>query len=234
MARITRKELKSDKFALEVEHTVTFFEEHQQEIIRYGIAAAVVVALIIGYVFYSRHQHTVREEALAHAIQVQEAPVGGMSANGGLTFPTQQAKDQETTRIFTQITKDYSGTSEAEVARYYLGAILADEGKLAEAEKDFQEAAQKGDANYASLAKLSLSQIYLTDGRTAQAESTLRDLMAHPTVFVSKDQATIALARILLVTGKADEARKLLDPLRNNPGPVGQVAMNIYGELPQK
>ena len=36
MSRITRKELKTDKFALEIGHTVTFFEEHRQEIIRYG------------------------------------------------------------------------------------------------------------------------------------------------------------------------------------------------------
>ena len=37
MSRITRKELKTDKFALEVEHTVSLFEQHRQEIIRYGI-----------------------------------------------------------------------------------------------------------------------------------------------------------------------------------------------------
>ena len=42
MARITRKELKTDKFALEVEHTVNFFEEHQKEIIRYGASPRVV------------------------------------------------------------------------------------------------------------------------------------------------------------------------------------------------
>jgi hypothetical protein len=36
VARITRKELKSDKFALEIGHTVTFFEDHQKVLIRYG------------------------------------------------------------------------------------------------------------------------------------------------------------------------------------------------------
>ena len=76
MARITRKELKTDKFALEVEHTVTFFEEHQKEIIRYGAIALAVIVLIIGYSMYARRQHSKREEALARAIQVQEAPVG--------------------------------------------------------------------------------------------------------------------------------------------------------------
>ena len=47
MARITRKELKTDKFALEVGHTVDFFEEHHTEIVRYGAAALVVIAIVV-------------------------------------------------------------------------------------------------------------------------------------------------------------------------------------------
>ena len=65
MARITRKELKTDKFALDVGLTVTFFEDHRKEITRYGAVALVVVLLIIGYSIYSRRQHGVRQDALA-------------------------------------------------------------------------------------------------------------------------------------------------------------------------
>ena len=49
--------------------------------------------------------------------------------------------------------------------------------------------ADKADEKYASLAKLSLAQIYFADGRDDQGEAMLRDLMAHPTPFVSKEQA---------------------------------------------
>ncbi len=231
MARITRKELKQDKFALEVEHTAEFFEEHKAEIYRYGTAGVVVLLLIFGYFWYSRSQKANREQALSKAIQVQEAPVTAANANGGLTFPTQQAKDQEATRVFTDLKNKYPGSTEGEIAEYYLGAVLSDEGKLAEAEKSFQEVAQKGNEKYASLAKLSLAQIYFADGRAAQGESMLRDLMAHPTIFVSKEQAQITLARYLIPRNPA-EARKLLDPLRTTGGSVGQVAISLYGELP--
>ncbi len=112
MSRITRKELKTDKFALEVEHTVSLFEEHRQEVIRYGGIAAVVVALIVGYTIYSRSQHAVREQALAHAIEVQEAPVG-QSGSGGMSFPTQEAKDAEATKVFGDLKNKYSGSAEA-------------------------------------------------------------------------------------------------------------------------
>src|ERR1039458_3879102 len=84
------------------------------------------------------------------------------------------------------------------------------------------QTSQHGTANFASLAKLSLAQIYFSDGRDAQGEATLRDLIEHPTTLVSKDQATITLARYLILKRPAD-ARKLLDPLKIVGGPVGQL-----------
>jgi hypothetical protein len=230
VARITRKELKTDKFALEVEHTVTFFDEHRQELVRYGGIALGVAVLIAGYLIYAGREHVAREAALAHAIEVQEAGVGGVSATGGLSFPTQDAKDKEAIKVFSDLKNKYSGSMEGEVAQYYLGSILADQGNLAQAEKSFQEAAEKGDARYASLAKLSLAQIYFSDGRDTQGEGMLRDLIAHPTVFVSSEQATITLARYL-ANKKPAEARKLLEPLRSQPGSVGQIALTILGEM---
>jgi predicted negative regulator of RcsB-dependent stress response len=231
VARITRKELKTDKFALEVEHTVNFFDEHRQEIIRYGGIVLAVAVLIFGYVIYSRHQHTVREEALARAIAVQEAPVGPPNPGVNLNFPTQDAKDQVALKTFAELQAKYSGSEEGYIAEYYLAAIKADQGKLAEAETQFKTVADKADSKYASLAKLSLAQLYFGDGRPDQGESVLRDLMAHPTIYVSKEQATLTLAR-LLATKKPAEARKLLEPLRSVKGAVGQSALTLLGELP--
>jgi predicted negative regulator of RcsB-dependent stress response len=230
VSRITRKELKTDKFALEVEHGLTFFEEHKAEVGKYAGIAAAVIVLILGYTIYQRREHGVREQALAAAIRIQEAPVG-ISGNGGMAFPSQEAKDQESIRVFSDLQAKYSGSTEGEIAQYYLGSIKADQGKLAEAEKLYQEVAQKGDEKYASLAKFALAQIYFSDGRADQGEKMLRDLIANPTVFVSADQAAISLARSI-GQKKPAEARKLLDPLRNKPGSVGQVALTTLGELP--
>jgi predicted negative regulator of RcsB-dependent stress response len=230
VARITRKELKTDKFALEVEHTVNFFEEHQKELLRYGTLAVVVVLLIVGFAMYRRNQHAAREAALAEAIRVQEAPVG-QSASGGLSFPSEDAKNQASLKAFSDLAIKYSGSDEGEIAQYYMGSVKADQGKLAEAEKLFLDVSQKGDDKYASLARLSLAQIYFADGRDAQGEKALRDLIASPTIFVSKDQATLVLARYLVLK-KPAEARKLLDPLRSQPGAVSQAALTLIGELP--
>jgi predicted negative regulator of RcsB-dependent stress response len=233
VARITRKELKTDKFALEVEQTVTFFEEHRQDIIRYGGIALAIVVLVIGYSLYSSRQHAKRQDALFRAIQIQEAPVGPPQPGVNRNFPTQEVKDQTALAAFTTLQATYPGTTEGEIAEYYVGAIKADQGKLADAEKNFKNVADKADDKYASLAKLSLAQIYFGDGRDSQGEAMLRDLMAHPTPFVSKEQAAIILARYLTPKNPA-EARKLLDPLRSQPGAVGQAAITAYAELPQQ
>jgi predicted negative regulator of RcsB-dependent stress response len=230
VSRITRKELKTDKFALEVGHGLTFFEEHRSQIGKYAAIAVGVVVLILGYNIYSRKEHAAREQALAAAIRVQEAVVG-ISGNGGLAFPTQEAKDQEAIRVFSDLQSKYSGSAEGQVAQYYLASIKADQGKLAEAEKLYLDVSQKADEKYASLAKFALAQIYFSDGRADSGEKLLRELIANPTVFVSADQATLTLARAI-GQKKPAEARKLLDPLRNQQGPVGQLALTTLSELP--
>jgi predicted negative regulator of RcsB-dependent stress response len=233
VSRITRKELKTDKFALEVEHGISFFEHHRNEATKYGAIGIGAIALIFGYTYYYLPvQHNARQDSLAAAIRVQEAPVG-QSGNGGLAYPTQEAKDQESIRVFSELHNKYSGSAEGEIAQYYLGSIKADQGKLAEAEKLFQEVERKSDEKYASLAQLSLAQIFFADGRSDQGEKVLRDLIAKPTVFVSSEQATILLARFL-AQKKPAEARKLLDPLRTRQGNVGQVALSLLAEIPQQ
>jgi len=229
-SRITRKELKTDKFALEVGQTVDFVTEHRRQLILWGSIAAAVIVIVVGVYLYMRHEHTMREQALGDAIQMQEAPVTAPNASGRLSFPTEEAKQSVVTKAFTDIATKYAGSSEGAVAKYYLGSIAADQGKMADAEKWFKEAANEGDTNYASLARFSLAQVYFAEGRPADAEKSLRDLMAHPTVFVSKEQATIALAKGIAPT-KLAEALKLLEPLRTGGGPVAQNAITVIGEL---
>jgi predicted negative regulator of RcsB-dependent stress response len=222
--------LKTDKFALEVEHTVDFVAEHQRQLILYGSIAVAVALVAVSVFFFMRHQHTVREQALGEAIQIQEAPVGPPNPGAALTFPTEEAKRAAATKAFNDLASKYPRSDEAAIAKYYLGAMAADQGKMTDAEKLFQAAAATGDKNYASLARFSLAQVYFAEGRTADAEKILRDLMAHPTLFVSKEQATIALAKGIAPTKRA-EALKMLEPLRTMAGTVSQVAINAVAEL---
>src|SRR5262249_10255079 len=160
----------------------------RKELVRYGGIALAVLGLIVGYSVYSRHEHSVKEAELAKAIQVQEAPVGPPTPGTNLNFPTEGSKSQVALQTFRTLAAKYPGSDEGVIAQYYVGAILADQGKLAEAEKSFKEAADRGSEKYASNAKLSLAQIYFADGRDQEGERVLRELISNPTLFVSKEQ----------------------------------------------
>ena len=155
--RITRKELKSDKFAVEVEHTVDFVTGHRRDFVRYGSIAAAVALIGVGIYFYLHHEHKVREQALADAIEIQEAPIGPANPAAPFNFPTEAAKRDAAVKAFSAMASKYSGSDEAALAKYYMGATAADQGNLADAAKLFQEAGQTGSKDYASLARLSLA-----------------------------------------------------------------------------
>ena len=129
-----------------------------------------------------------------------------------------------------EVANKYSGKEEGRIAQYFLGLYHADKGNLAEAEKQLKPVAESGKDAYASQAKLSLAQIYDSMGRQADAEKLLRSLIDDPTILVSKEQATIALAKVLAKKNPA-EARKLLEPLRAERGPVSRAALTALGEM---
>lgn len=231
MDRITRKELKTDKFALEIGHTVEFFETHRGLVLRYGAIALALILAVVAYYFYTRNQGAQRQRELHAAMQIQDAGIGPPSDNPLIpVFPTPEERAKAATKAFTDLATRYPAKDEAWISRYYLGMIAFDQGKVTEAQKILKEVAESGSANYASLAKLSLASLYAATGRLPEAERLLRSVIDKPTLFVSKEQAAIALAR-LLAKSKPEEARKLLDPLRTERSAVSRAAITALAEL---
>ncbi len=230
----TRKELlKQDKFKEEASNIFDWISEHRKETVRYGGIALAVIVLVAGFFYFRASQASAREQFLADAIALTNTPVGQPATPGGASFPTQSARDAAVKKAFTSLASDYSGSEEAYVAEYYLGSLALDSGNVDEARRRFQDAADHGNANYASLAKLALAQLDFAQNRTGEAETILKDLMAHPTDLVSKAQATYTYAKVIAPT-KPEEARKLLVQLAGQQTEVGQIALAAANELPQK
>jgi predicted negative regulator of RcsB-dependent stress response len=231
--RLTRKELKTDRFATEVGHTVEYLEEHRQQAIRYGIIAFAILLIAGGTYYYLRHQRGVRQQMLAEVMQIMDAPVGAPPGSASHTYATQQEKDQAVKAALTKLAAEHPGSGEGAIAKYYLAARLVQEGKSKEAEQLYREVADSAGPEYASSAKLTLAGLYASQNKAAEAEKLLRELIARPTVLVSKEQATIELARVL-APSKPQEARKLLEPLRTGPSAVSRTALTELGKLEQK
>lgn len=233
MDRLTRKELKSDRFALEVQHSVEYVSDHRRQVIRWGGVAAAVVVIAVGVFVYRSYQHTQRQEALTAALKISNANVGQPNpANPDiLTFPTAADRTKAMNKAFGDIIAKYSGSNEAAVAEFTLAVNASDEGNSAEAEKRLKVVIDSGNDQYGSLAKLSLAQLYGSQGKIADGEKLLQSVIDHPTILVSKEQAQISLAELLGPTDPA-RARKILEPLRSNPRPnISGKAISALSEL---
>jgi predicted negative regulator of RcsB-dependent stress response len=231
--RITRKELKSDRFALEVQHSIQVVSDHRQQLIRWGTVAAVVAILVIAVVLYRNHEHAVRQEALHNAEQLQNATIGPQVNEYAVSFPTQADRDKAVNKAFTELAAKYPGSDEGLIAEFFLGTNAADQGRLADADKRLKDVADSS-TPYSALAKVSLAQVYAAEGKQADGEKLLQSLIDHPTPLVSKEAATIALAE-LIESKDPQRARKLLEPLRSSTrSGVSRVAISALSDLTQK
>lgn len=235
MDKEVQKLVEHDKFAETVGQSVGYVQTHKSQLLRnLGIAAVVAVA-IGGFWSYRNQQVDARQADLAAALRNKEAVVGPGTPNDPRpSFATKEEKDKALTKGFQDVIAKHGGSSEASVAHLQLGNVAADEGKLEDAAKHYKNAADAGSADVSSVAKLALAQVYFSTGKAAEGEALLRGLMSSPTLLVSKEQATMALARAL-IPNKPDEARKLVEPYQKDKRQtVARNAEILLGELPAK
>jgi len=229
--RLTRKQLKTDKFAQDVGLTFNFLSEHRSEAIRYGLIGAAVIILGVGYYFYSRHEAGVREDALTQAMKIDGAIVAAQPDATHINFATQAEKDKARTQAFSDLATKYHGTAEGAVGGIYVGAEQADKGNFPAAEKIFKDVMDSAPAEYSAQARVSLAHVYAAEGKTPDAEKLLRYLMDHPTALVSREEATFELADIL-AKSNCTEALKLIAPLRTSTRTaISKIALAESGRI---
>ena len=87
MARLSRKQLKKDRFAEEVGHSVVYVSSHRKQFLIWG---ALGVALIIGIVSYAGYRRARSADARAEfhkAVNMYHGKVDTEERPGGITFP---------------------------------------------------------------------------------------------------------------------------------------------------
>lgn len=231
-----RDDLKKDQFVETVGHSVEYVAGHKQQLYTYGGLALAVAAVALGVYWYTGNKRATEQADLSQALQIKQATIGAAAQPGDPrpSFATQQDKDKALTKALNDVVARHGGSDAAAVAFFQLGVTAADAGNMTDAAKQFEQAAQTGSREYASAAKLALGQVYQALGKNADAERVLRELVASPTVVVSKEQALFSLARLLALSNPA-EARKLIDPLQKDSRPViARNAVALLGELPAK
>jgi tetratricopeptide (TPR) repeat protein len=234
--KLTRKELKTDRFVQEVSHSLEYVSSHRAQAKKYGVLGLAVLVVAAGTYFFVTRRAAQRQSDLAGAFHVRAGIVGGTPQPGDPrpVYKDQAEKDTALGKAFANVASAHPGTNEASVAHYQLGVLASDAGRLDEAEKQFRAAMNAGDANYSSVARHSLAQVLSAKGKHAEAEKLLRELIDNPSLLVSKEQATFTLARVY-ASSKPAEARKLVEPLMKDTRPtIARNAEQLMGELPFK
>lgn len=215
---ISPKELKRDRFVETVVQAEEYAFSHARNLwIAIG-AAALILAAVFGWRFWSAQQSQRASVAFDAAMKSFEARIrapGEAEEPGETTYVFEKLKYQDARKKFDEVAAQYSLTQQGTLARYYsaLCSVHLDEKDKAGAE--LRTLASGSNAEVASLAKLSLAEMAWKDGKTDDAAKILTDLIDHPTTLVPKARAQMALAGVYRKS-KPAEAAKIYEQVKKD------------------
>jgi tetratricopeptide (TPR) repeat protein len=231
----TRHALKGDKFAQAAASSVNWFSGHRSGVVRWAIAAGVVVLLCVGALVFWNIENSAASTALAHAMDTYTSPLAepGMPAESG-TFSTAADRAKAANKQFQAVADKYGWLPEGKKALYLAGVTDEEMGDNAAAESALKSAAGTWNRNLSNLAKLALAGLYQKTGRESQAIDLYNAIIAKPSETVSAPMAQLDLADLYSTEGKQDQARALWAKVRDSDkvGQAGAIAEQKLGGQP--
>ena len=230
MARISRKELKHDRFAEEVGQSVVFVSSHRRPLLWGGGGA---VLLLIGLLTWTGYREANRLEAnaaLKRGIDMFHGKVDAEQQPGAFTFPTTSARFRDTREQFEKIMADHPGGEAAIAAGYYLALLDVEQEKHDEARTRLEGLVKGDEGEYAALARLALAGLYAQAEQPEQASRHYKHLIDNPTRLVPKQRSQLAYAHFL-ADNDPESAKTVLDEVSGAPGPASAAAAALLRKL---
>lgn len=228
----TRHALKKDKFAQAAASSASWVGEHKTNVVRWAIAAGVILVVGVGALTYWVLRSTAANNALGAALDVYTSPlaVPGAPPEPG-TYSTTADRAKEANREFVAISQDYGWLPEGTKAHYFAGVTFEEMGQNGSAEAQLTTASKSWDRNLANLAKLALAGLYHQTGRDSEAIDLYNQIAAKPSATVSTYVAQLDLADLYASEGKQDQAHALWAKVRDadKDGAAGQIAAQKLG-----
>jgi len=221
----TRHQLKQDRFSKATfeaaGNAAHWTVEHQSKVVAAVIAVAVIGAIAFGGWYYVSQQDEKASSDLSTAVRTFETPVrppGVPPQPGYDSFASTPERATAARKQFQEIVDKYPHTHTADMARYFVGLAAAQLNDNAAAERNLQESANASNADLAALGKFALASVYRAENKDAQAIDLYKQLIAKPTIVVSKATAQLELAGYYESEKKPDEAKKIYDQVaKDNP-----------------
>jgi predicted negative regulator of RcsB-dependent stress response len=223
----TRQALKKDTFAQAAASSASWIGEHKSGVLRWVIAAGVVLVLVVGALVYWFMRSSAADAALGAALDVYTSPLappGAPPTQGVYTTAADRAK--EANREFVAVAENFGWLPEGSKAHYFAGVTYVELGQNGNAETQLTAASKCWDRNLSNLAKLALAGLYHQTSRDNEAIDLYNQIAAKPSVTVSASVAELDLADLYASEGKQDQARALWAKVRDadKDGAAGQIA----------
>lgn len=223
----TRHALKQDKFVQTTQTGVDWVGHNRSSVIRFSIAAVVVLAVLIaGLVVYTQRT-SAAETALGSALDVYGSQIAqpGQPATTGV-YATTADRAKAANQKFVQVANEYSMLSQGAKAHYFAGLTYQEMGQTGSAETELKAASGAWDSNLSSLAKFALAGFYHQTSRDAQAIDLYNGLIAKPTSAVPAFTAQLALADLYATSGKEEQAKQIWAKIKDadKTGAAGSIA----------
>jgi tetratricopeptide (TPR) repeat protein len=223
----TRHALKNDKFAQATASSVSWVSGHRSGVLRWVIAAVVVLALGIAAIVFWNVRTTAADTALGAALDAYNAPLAtpGAPPESG-TYATAADRSKAANKQFLDVAQKYGWLPEGAKAHYFAGVTDQELGQTASAESELKIAEGSWDHNLSNLAKLALANIYHQTARDPQAIDLYNQLTAKPSDTVTAGVAQLDLANLYAATNQQDKAKAIWAHLKDTDkdGAAGSIA----------
>jgi predicted negative regulator of RcsB-dependent stress response len=179
------------------------------------VGVLLVAGVAAGYVIWRQQRNEKAAALLAEARSVADAPIAAPAADPKTpaapvpanSFPTEAARNQAALARFQSAAAAYPSTGAGIAARYQAASLFAEMGKLAEAEKEFQEVVRRdGTGLYGRMAKLGIAEVQLRTSRFDPAIQTLQELSRRSDTDLPVDGILMQLGDAYRRAGRLPEA----------------------------
>ncbi|MFZ0820965.1 MAG: tetratricopeptide repeat protein [Candidatus Acidiferrales bacterium] len=225
---ISRKDLKKDDFREAFVHGGEAVASHKKLVSQIVSVVLVVLVAVLGWRWYTQWQTGKASIELADAMKIYDAPIraaGEPSDPNSPSFFDEKVKYDTAAKQLAVVADRYGRTLPGQQARYF--EALCDEqlGRNDRAVSELDALAKSGNTDLAPLAKFRLAGVYAKMGKSAEAVQAYKDLMAKPTLLVSRPLVMLALADFYSKSNPAEATKLLLQVKQEFPeSPASQEA----------
>ena len=207
-----RHHLKENDFALTVASLSESAAVHQRSLLLGAGVVLLVAALAGGYWYWHRQQNEKASALLAAArvvatAQVTALPTINSPAVGAGTYATEKARDEAAVKKFQEAAAAFPNTQAGITARYQAAGLLAELGKVSEAEQAYNEVIRLDGAGiHGRMARLGVAALQLRAGKVDPAIQTLQELSQRTDTDLPVDGVLMQLGDAYRRAGRTPEA----------------------------